>query len=147
MAWDEWEQLKAAAAEKHSARMELNSTPGDNPSAGGDLQVSQKDLAAVGDRAYKLWDRLGRDGKYADATTEKAAGDLKAHNLQLGAALSTTQAEWGKQLRTLLDACAQISNHLDYTGKVHSGNDQFIGGQLSSISTLDKGFTDEGAKH
>ena len=142
MAWDEWEELKAAAAEKHAARMELNHAP----SPGGDLQVSQKDLAHIGDRAFKLWNRLGTDGKHADASTEKAAGDLKGRNFRLGVALSTTHTGWDKQLKTLLDACAQISNHLDYSKKVHSGNDHFIGGRLSSIATLDGGFTDVGAK-
>jgi hypothetical protein len=29
MAWDEWEQLKAGAAERHSAEMQLNQASGD----------------------------------------------------------------------------------------------------------------------
>lgn len=33
MAWDEWEQLKSEAAEKSSARMQLNQLP---PEAGED---------------------------------------------------------------------------------------------------------------
>ncbi|MFJ3722845.1 hypothetical protein ACIPYQ_09780 [Streptomyces sp. NPDC090045] len=33
----------------------------------------------------------------------------------LGAALSTVADKWHDQLGTLLDACAHISNHLDYT--------------------------------
>jgi hypothetical protein len=32
MVWDEWEQLKAQAAERHSAQMQLNQYPAD---AGG----------------------------------------------------------------------------------------------------------------
>lgn len=32
MAWDEWEQLKARVAERHSAQMQLNQYPAD---AGG----------------------------------------------------------------------------------------------------------------
>jgi hypothetical protein len=125
--------------------MQLNQLPPGGGSGGtqGDLQVSQKDLAAIGDRAFKLWDRLGKDGKHADTSTEKAAGDLKQGGFQLGAALSTTHAEWDKQLKSLLDACAHISNHLDYTQKAHQGDEHYIGGQLSSIETLDKGF-DEG---
>jgi len=44
MAWDEWEQLKSQAA------MQLNQVPdeGGGAAPGGDLKVSQKDLAAVG---------------------------------------------------------------------------------------------------
>jgi hypothetical protein len=143
LAWDEWEQLKAQAAQ-HATHTQLNQLPSDpgggGGEPGGDLQVSQKDLAAVGDRAFTLRDRLAKDGKHADASTGKAAGDLKGHGFQLGAALATTHTQWDKQLKTLLDACAQISNHMDFTQKAHQGDEHYIAGQLSSISDLDKGF-------
>lgn len=39
MAWDEWEQVKAQVAERHTARLQLNSLPGEgghaDPSGGG----------------------------------------------------------------------------------------------------------------
>jgi hypothetical protein len=35
MAWDEWEQLKAGAAERHSAEMQLNQASGDPRASGG----------------------------------------------------------------------------------------------------------------
>ncbi|MGX6744104.1 hypothetical protein [Streptomyces peucetius] len=61
MAWDEWEQLKSQAAERQSTQMQLNGLPeedrrllGDG-SRNGDLTVNQKDLAAVGDSAFKLY--------------------------------------------------------------------------------------------
>ncbi|MEU7607462.1 hypothetical protein [Streptomyces sp. NPDC041003] len=38
----------------------------------------------------------------------------------LGAALSTVADKWHDQLGTLLDACAHISNHLDYTQNAHA---------------------------
>lgn len=81
MAWDEWEQLKTEAARKHTTHMRLNRLAGPSGGGGepgGDLHVHQKDLAAIGDRAFTLWDHLGKDGKHADASTTKAAGDLKA---------------------------------------------------------------------
>ncbi|WP_255954649.1 hypothetical protein [Streptomyces odontomachi] len=143
MAWDEWEQLKSEAARKHDTHMRLNQlpdSPGGSAEPGGDLKVGFKDLAAIGDDAFKLWDHLGKDGKHADASTTKAAGDLKAQGFKLGPALDTTQRQWASQLKTLLDACAQISNHMDFTEKAHKGDEHYIYGQLSSISTLDKGF-------
>ncbi|MFI6346404.1 hypothetical protein [Streptomyces sp. NPDC050560] len=141
MAWDEWEQLKAEAARKQEARTRLDSVPpgGGNPGV-GDLQANQQDLAAIGDKAFKLWQRLGTDGGHAEASVEKAAGDLTGQSFLLGGALSTTQKQWRRQLQSLLDACAQISNHLDYTQKAHQGDEFYIAGQLSSIATLDKGF-------
>lgn len=149
MAWDEWEQLKSAAAQRHDAHMQLNQLP-DSPGVGGepggDLKVGFKDLAAIGDQAFKLWDHLEKDGKHADASTTKAAGDLTSQGFKLGAALATTQKQWASQLKTLLDACAQISNHMDFSKKAHQGDEHYIYGRLSSISTLDKGF-DERARH
>jgi hypothetical protein len=35
MVWDEWEQLKAQAAERHSAQMQLNQYPADAGGGGG----------------------------------------------------------------------------------------------------------------
>jgi hypothetical protein len=47
---------------------------------------------------------------------------------------------WGDQVRSLLDATAHISNHLDYTKNAHAGDEVHIANTLSSIATLDKGF-------
>ena len=44
------------------------------------------------------------------------------------------------QVRSLLDATAHISNHLDYTKGAHAGDEVYIAGTLSSIATLDAGF-------
>ena len=41
---------------------------------------------------------------------------------------------------TFKDACAHISNHLDYTKNAHAGDEIHIAGTLSSIADLDKGF-------
>ncbi|MEN8656374.1 hypothetical protein ABCR94_38825 [Streptomyces sp. 21So2-11] len=62
MAWDEWEQLKADAAERQSSQMQLNQVAPE-PSGGGwagrpgDLRVNQQDLAAVGNSAFALFER------------------------------------------------------------------------------------------
>ncbi|MFI1398338.1 hypothetical protein [Streptomyces sp. NPDC020681] len=84
MTWDEWEQLKADTAGQNTTQMRLNQLddgnggrggPGTGPAGEthGDLQVSQKSLAAIGDEAYKLFDRLERDGKHAKTTSTSAA--------------------------------------------------------------------------
>ncbi|GGT39497.1 hypothetical protein GCM10010271_49350 [Streptomyces kurssanovii] len=50
--------------------MHLNGLPEeDRPNAGnptGDLQVHQKDLAAIGDEAFKLYNRLWKEARVAD---------------------------------------------------------------------------------
>lgn len=148
MAWDEWEQLKAEAAERQSTRMQLNQLPpdggsgsgGNSKTSHGDLTVGQDDLAAIGDRAFALFDKLNSQGKVADASTGSAATDLKTQGFALGGALERVDQQWEKQLRSLIDACAHISNHMEFSGKVHQGDEYHIVGQVSSIATLDQGF-------
>ncbi|MEV6749716.1 MULTISPECIES: hypothetical protein [unclassified Streptomyces] len=145
MTWDEWEQLKTAAAEKKSAAMQLNRVPdesGGSPAPGGDLKVNQQDLAAVGDAAFKLFDNLGKYGRDAWSISQTAAKDLSTQGFALGGALDHVQARWEEQLKTLLDACAHISNHMDFTKGAHAGDEYYIYGVVSSISTLDDGFTE-----
>ncbi|MGW2745705.1 hypothetical protein [Streptomyces sp. NPDC001450] len=153
MAWDEWEQLKTQAAERHSTKMELNSIPadpggsasGDSPQ--GDLRVSQKDLAAVGDAAYQLHQDFSRYSDHARLASIKAAGGLKDQGFALGAALDHVAERWVDQVQSLLDATAHISNHLDYTKGVHARDEAYIAGTISSISTLDEGFDQRTGQH
>lgn len=88
---------------------------------------------------------MGRYGRDAWSSSQTAASDLKTQGFTLGGAIDRVQSRWEEQLTSLLDACAHISNHMDFTKKVHQGDEYYIGGQISSISTLDKGFDGEGA--
>ncbi|RST11289.1 hypothetical protein E2C00_34100 [Streptomyces sp. WAC05374] len=148
MAWDEWEQLKASAAEKGPARMHLNGLPPeDRPNAGnpqGDLQVHQKDLAAIGDHAFKLYNRLWKEARVT--TTDAAGTDLAGQGFALGKALQHVSTRWDKQLGSVMDACALISNHMDFTKNAHAGDEVFIERHVSSIHALDAGFDENWAQ-
>lgn len=148
MAWDEWEQSKSEVQERRSNRMQLNGAPAEHSvTAGrqGDLEVDQQDLAAVGDSAFKLFEDLGHYGRDAWSSSQTAAKDLTKQEFELGGGLDRVQERWEKQLRSLLDACAHISNHLDFTKKAHAGDEYYIASTISSIAILEKGF-DAGAK-
>lgn len=143
---EEWAELRSAAVERQTA-MRLNHLDpggGGGPGPQGDLVVTQKDLAAVGDAAFKLRQRLGTDGDHAKASTYEAAGSLKK-DFALGGALSTLADKWYDQVGTLLDACAHISNHLDYTQNAHAEDEYWIATQFK-FAQLDKGF-EERAQH
>ncbi|MFJ5221302.1 hypothetical protein [Streptomyces sp. NPDC088400] len=141
--WDEWEQSKAEVAERHSTSTEtkLNQLPADSRSGGGgasggqsDLVTNQDDLGDVGHEAFMLHDHLGRQADIAGAGADKngagssmqAAASLKSHNFALGGALEKTVEIWTTQLKTLLQACAHISNHLDHTKTSHARDDALI---------------------
>ncbi|MFJ7059226.1 hypothetical protein ACK8N7_23175 [Streptomyces griseobrunneus] len=145
MAWDEWEQLKTQAAEERSTRMRLNQLapePGGGGNQQGDLEVNQKDLAAIGDAAFELRQEFEQVSNHARTASQKAASGLKSEGFALGGALDHVASRWIDQSRSLLDATAHISNHLDYTKGAHAGDEVHIAGTVSSISTLDSGFNE-----
>ncbi|MFJ6699330.1 hypothetical protein ACIQM4_25055 [Streptomyces sp. NPDC091272] len=159
--WDEWDRLKEEVAERRSAQgaagagteMRLNSLPGKPPGGGpgggpggrgqGDLKVTQQDLAHIGDFAFKLFQRLAKEGRGPVAGTATAAGDLSGQGFALGGALHQVQERWGQQVRSLVDACAHISNHLDFTQKAHRGDEHFVSRTVSGIKELSAAFDEE----
>ncbi|WP_328944542.1 hypothetical protein OG259_26615 [Streptomyces sp. NBC_00250] len=139
---EEWAVDKAAATD--NARMRLNQAA---PSAGGpggagnaDLSVSSDELGAIGGDAYVLRERLAKDGDHARPGTFDAAIALTNGNFGSGSALLTVHDRWNTQLRTLLDACAQISNHLDYSAASHAKEEQDIAASLS-VATISRHFS------
>ncbi|MER6468979.1 hypothetical protein [Streptomyces collinus] len=144
MAWEEWEQLKTQAAERHSPHMQLNQYPADQGASDtrGDLVVGHQDLEAVGKAAHDLFDHFTTYSGHARAASEAAAGGLKGEGFALGGALEHVTERWSEQTKSLLDACAHISNHLRYTKNQHAADDSYIAGTVSSITALDEGFDD-----
>lgn len=140
---EEWTQLIANARDQQSTSMRLNQLPA--PSGGGssspdaELRVSQKDLAAIGDEAFTLHQELEADGDHARLSSFKAASSLEK-DFAIGKALDHVTTRWVDQQRSLLDACAHISNHLEYSRKAHRADDTYLGTAISKISALDEGF-------
>ncbi|MFE3742210.1 hypothetical protein [Streptomyces sp. NPDC059134] len=134
----EWAALRAESTQR--VNMRLNSTPaepaGSSGPASADLAVNQDDLGAVGHEAYELRTRLSKDGDHARPTTFDAAIALTNGNFVSGSGLLKVHDRWNTHLRTLLDACAQISNHLNYTKSSQQQEDVRIGGDLISVSKL-----------
>ncbi|MFJ6661989.1 hypothetical protein ACIQNG_37430 [Streptomyces sp. NPDC091377] len=150
MAWDEWEQLKAQAAERQSTQMQLNQLdPGDGspgtaggPSRYGDLKVANASLTKIGKSAHDLYNALWDKARVAVPSSESAAGSLSQQGFALGGGLRHVSNRWQEQLKSLMDACAQITNHLQVTKNIHSGDENYIVRQMSSIALLDAGFDD-----
>ncbi|MFI8386192.1 hypothetical protein [Streptomyces sp. NPDC085540] len=130
---EEWAAAKVA--------VRLNQAPA--PGGGGgsaDLSVSRDDLGAIGGEAYQLHGRLAKDGHHADRTTADAAAALVGSHFETGAALRQVSDTWSQQVIALQAACAQISNHLDYSAAAHQKDDDDIAGALMSVAELDKHF-------
>ncbi|GHF45753.1 hypothetical protein GCM10010218_28700 [Streptomyces mashuensis] len=158
MGWDEWESLKATAGDGGAVRMRLNGVqaPDGGKAAGtGDLVVHQDDLGAVGHEAYELFGQLhdqadiaglgaDKDGR---GSTMQAAAALKSHGFAMGGQLETTVEMWSAQVKAVLQACAHISNHLDYSQQAHGQDDAQLAavlrqrnGAAVSVSRLNEYF-------
>nr|WP_202530056.1 MULTISPECIES: hypothetical protein [unclassified Streptomyces] len=123
--------------------MRLNGLPAEGGSGSSgpsnpDLAVNQDNLGAIGHDAYELHTRLSKDGDHARPSTFDAAVALTNGNFSSGSALLKVHDRWKTHMKTLLDACAQISNHLDYTKAAHAKDDVQIGGDLISVSKLNE---------
>ncbi|MEU1401339.1 hypothetical protein ABZ471_03055 [Streptomyces sp. NPDC005728] len=138
MAWDEWEHLKAQASGQQATHMRLNQLPADGGGGSGDLVVHQDDLGAVGHEANILYHDVksradiaaAGSGRGSAGSTMQAAASLKSHGFRTGSALETTVEMWTSQVKSVLQACAHISDHLDYTQKRHAEDDAEIGAVL-----------------
>ncbi|MEV3992871.1 hypothetical protein AB0J57_28585 [Streptomyces sp. NPDC049837] len=125
----EWASVRASAAA--SAGTRLNQADGAGSSGNVDLAVNQDKLGWIGHAAYELHTRLKTDGNHARASTSEAATMMTVNGFQTGAAMRTVHDTWNSQLKTLLDACAHISNHLDYSASSQAKVDQDIEASLS----------------
>ncbi|PWI11081.1 hypothetical protein DIZ27_06625 [Streptomyces sp. NWU339] len=157
MTWDEWEQLKAQAADRQSTHMQVNQAPAQGPGVGGDpdLVVQQDDLGAVGHDAFVLHGDLVKKVDIAGAgmnsdhagSTHQAASALSKSNFTMGDELMTTLTVWESQVKAVRQACAHISNHLDFSKKRHANDDAEIAtviarrnGSAVPVSELGKYF-------
>lgn len=77
----------------------------------------------------------------------QAAAELKSHHFGAGSELETTVELWTSQVKSVLQACAHISNHLDYSKKLHRHDDAKIAaevrnrdGSAISVSSLNDYF-------
>ncbi|MET9624985.1 hypothetical protein ABZZ37_30020 [Streptomyces sp. NPDC006464] len=132
----EWAAAVSASRERQLAGMRLNTAGPDGGSgaSGKDLIVTQDDLGAVGHEAYLLHDLLRRKADIAGAgqdakgagSTARAAQELSSRHLTMGGELFTTLTVWDAQVKTVLQMCAHISNHLDYSKKSYAANDKRI---------------------
>ncbi|OLZ66716.1 hypothetical protein AVW11_15000 [Streptomyces amritsarensis] len=137
---EEWSAARATASS--NAAMRLNQAPADpgGGTGGADLAFHQDQIGAVGSEAYKLHTRLQTDGKHAATATTEAAGALTREGFASGAALLKAGNLWETQVKTLVAACANISNGLNYSLSSHAKDEQQLHADFTA-SAIDKYLT------
>ncbi|MFB6810913.1 hypothetical protein [Streptomyces sp. NPDC056387] len=143
---EEWSTARATAAAGVSMRLDhvptdldLDPDPGGGLGSGtgrGDLEIDQDHIGAVGSEAYRLHTRLLTDGRHAATASAEAAGALGKEGFASGAALAKANATWESQVKTLVAACANISNGLSYSLSSHAKDEQQLHADFTA-SALD----------
>ncbi|MFD9335211.1 hypothetical protein ACFWBF_12515 [Streptomyces sp. NPDC060028] len=135
---EEWSAARATATATASMRLNHVATGPTSPTAPADLELNQDHIGAIGTEAYKLHARLSTDGKHAATATAEAASALSKENFASGAALLKANSRWESQVKTLVAACAHISNGLNYSLSSHHKEEKELHAEFtaSKIDTL-----------
>ncbi|MEU9037377.1 hypothetical protein AB0D45_21095 [Streptomyces sp. NPDC048352] len=119
---EEWSAARATAAANISMRLDQAAPAA--PGGGADLALNQDHIGAVGTEAHTLHSRLQADGRHAATASADAAGALSREGFASGGALARANTRWESQVKTLVAACAQISNGLNYSLSSHAKEEQ-----------------------
>ncbi|MFL4949888.1 hypothetical protein ACJ6WE_21640 [Streptomyces sp. MMS24-I31] len=129
MAWDEWEQLKTAAAKRHGAHMELNHVPPD-PGGPGTL-VSNK----------PAWSKAGQAVGSLSGPITTALGKLtdgqKRFVAESGCQTSRAQKEvhdsWDRYVKAVRGRCGRLSNLLEKAGNDQLKTDESVKAEIGNL--------------
>lgn len=130
MAWDEWEQLKAAAAERHGAHMQLNQLPADRGGDTGDL-ISNK----------PAWTRAGTDTGSLREDISKAMVKLKDGQTGLAsdagcltaAAQKDVHESWATYVERVSGRCGKLSSLLVKAGSDQLRTDESVEAEIAAL--------------
>lgn len=140
MAWDEWEQLKATAAEQHTAHMQLNElqtdgSEGGTPNSGSSGTGTLKHSGGPWTRAAKTADDL-------ESSTTRSRTDLHsthggvASGLEGLASMSTLKsvlASWEKRLGRVREECDALQPKLRQVAVDMGEIDVKVGAQTDAV--------------
>lgn len=131
MAWEEWEQLKNAAADQHAARMQLNHVSMDPGGAAGGTLVSNK----------RAWSKAGEDVASLREGMSKALGRLADGHKGVGedAGCLTAGAQkgvhdsWERYVKDVSGRCGKLSGLLVKAGNDQLKTDEAVGAEVGNL--------------
>ncbi|MEU2712632.1 hypothetical protein [Streptomyces sp. NPDC007205] len=135
MAWDEWEQLKAAAAERSTGRMQIDHLAEPVGGGGGVTGKLRSDKAA--------WSKAGADVGGLRVTISKALAKLEDAQKGLGkdaecltaAAQHEVHTSWESYIRNVSGRCGKLSDLLEKVGNDQLRTDDAISAEIAKLKT------------
>ncbi|WP_037859416.1 hypothetical protein [Streptomyces sp. NRRL S-340] len=152
MAWDEWEQLKAAAAVQHSTRMQLNQLPGDQngtsstgSGASGRLRSDRKAWSTAGQGVGDLRDDIGK------ALTKLRRGTTgidkdKDSACSTAAAQKRVYDSWERRVKDISELCNGLASVLEKVGNDQLKTDESIKAEIAGLKVHSEDMSAAGGR-
>ncbi|MGW0537500.1 hypothetical protein [Streptomyces sp. NPDC003032] len=145
MAWDEWEQLKANAADRHPTQLQLNQAPTDRGSAdpspsGADGWDSGGSTGLKSSRA--AWSKAGEGVGSLRENISKALAKLEDGQKGLGqgpqclsaAAQQSVHDSWERYVKDVSRRCGSLQKLLEQMGRHQQKTDEAVEAGISKLS-------------
>ncbi|QHY96933.1 hypothetical protein SSPS47_17645 [Streptomyces sp. S4.7] len=139
MTWDEWEGLKAEAAQGRSTRMRLNQRPADQGGGGGpseDLRSDKKAWVTAGEGVTGLKADIG---KALTALENGQAGLGDTTGCRSAAAQKELYDSWKKYIGDVSGRCGELGGLLEKSGHDLAKSDQSV---LTDLDRLKVKYAD-----
>lgn len=138
MAWEEWDQIKASAAERHSAQMQLNQRPADQGGGGtraegGGLKHSSKPWNRAATTAHDLGISTNASKSALTKGHAGIAGGLEG--LASLGELKSVLTSWENRLKAVRDECEALEPKLRQVPKDLTGVDTATGAKADAVQT------------
>ncbi|MGW0080655.1 amino acid ABC transporter permease [Streptomyces sp. NPDC003393] len=137
MAWEEWEHLKTAAAERQSARMQLNQLPADqgSSSSGGgasaDLQIRKTPWTSASGVADEL--RTATAGGLTDLKLAHVGAAGGTEGFACPAVFQEVRTTWEARLTAVGDECGRLHGTLAKIGRHFGEVDHQVKGRADGV--------------
>ncbi|MEU8948901.1 amino acid ABC transporter permease [Streptomyces sp. NPDC048489] len=146
MAWEEWEQLKAVAAERHTTQMQLNQLPAaPGGSTGG---TDGGGGAGILKHSHGPWTRTAGTADDLRTSTARSKTELSSAHAGVGhgsaglaslGALKSVLTSWERRLGAVRDECDALSPTLCRVARDMGEVDAKVGAKADSVNVADKG--------
>ncbi|MEU3981404.1 hypothetical protein AB0F77_15040 [Streptomyces sp. NPDC026672] len=140
MAWEEWEQLKAVAAERHATQMQLDQLPADrgapnSGASGGGVLNLRSDKAA--------WTKAGEDVGSLRENLDKAWAKMELGQTGLGkgtgcltaAAQQDVYDSWKRYVSDVGGVCDGLAGVLGKAGHDQLRTDEAVEAEIAKLRT------------
>ncbi|MFI1165980.1 amino acid ABC transporter permease [Streptomyces sp. NPDC020801] len=144
MAWEEWEQLKTAAAERHGTRMQLNQVPADiggsgSGAGGGSGTGRLRHTHGPWTRAATVADDLHTSTVKSKADLRLAHDDMALGGLASLATIKAVLASWEKRLGAVRDECSTLGPKLRQVAVDMGEVDQAVSTKVGAVHVSGSG--------